>query len=129
VLAGHVAGSPVVFSALAGQRLAAFFIVSGVAWAAGFALPPGAAGAVWVGILGWLLLRHPDLLAWAGPGTSATAVARRALALVVCPFLLIGGRSTIDSSSIAAAVLATGALLLVMWRAGARLDVYLVERV
>ncbi|HEY2432512.1 MAG TPA: hypothetical protein VGI12_07540 [Vicinamibacterales bacterium] len=128
VLAGWVEGSAVVLSALAGRRLAAFFIVSAIAWSCGFALPRGAAGALWMGVLGWLLLRHPDLLSWAGPGTSALAVTRRAMSIVACPFLLIGGPSGIDAASVTAALAASCVLMLTVWRAGRWIDVYLVER-
>jgi hypothetical protein len=125
-LCGYLAGSPVVVSALAGPRLAAFFMVSALAWSAGFALPRGAAGVLWAAVLVWLLVRHPDLLGWAGPASSALGIVRTAAALVVCPFLLIGSR--VGAAPVCAAVGFAVALLLVTWRSGSHLDVYLVER-
>jgi hypothetical protein len=128
VLCGYLVGSPVVVSALAGTRLAAFFIVSALAWSAGFALPRGAAGVLWAAVLVWLLVRHPDLLGWAGPASSALGVVRTAAALVVCPFLLIGSRTGIAAPPVCAAVAFALAWLLITWRSGSVLDVYLVER-
>ena len=56
-------------SAVMGGRAAALFIVSALAWTAGFALARGAAGVVWIAALLGLLLRRTDL-----PGVRARAV-------------------------------------------------------
>ncbi len=124
---GYLVESPATLSAVAGNRLAAFAIVSMVAWSAGFALPRGAAGALWMGALVFLLMRHPDLVSTAAKGT-IVETAKTAGALVVCPFLLLGTRGQIGPAPIAAAVSAAVTLLFSTWRFGARLDVYLVER-
>jgi hypothetical protein len=125
---GYVVGSPAALSAIAGNRLAAFAIVSMVAWCAGFALPRGGAGALWMGALVFLLVRHPNLLGGAVSHASAAATVRTAATLIVCPFLLLGSREPIAPAPIVAAVAAVVALLMTTWRSGAGLDVYLVER-
>lgn len=127
VAAGSVAGSPAAWSAIAGGRVAALFIVSGVAWCAGFALPRGAAGALWMGVLVFLLLRHADLLAQAGSPASASDILRAAGTLVVCPFLLLGTRG-LGPEPVIAASAAVFTTMLFIWRLAAHVDVYLVER-
>jgi len=122
-----VGGSGAAPSALAGTRLCAFLIVSAVAWAAGFGLPRGGAGALWMGGLAVLLLRHADLLLPASTPASPLVMARAAAAVFVCPFLLLGPRGTVGGAAVAVATAAAAALLLVTWRIGARVDVYLVE--
>jgi len=120
--------SPAAWSALAGSRLAALAIVSAVAWVAGFALPRGAGGALWMGVLVALLLRHVDLIAPAADQDSAIAILRAAGALLVCPFLLLGSHAQIGGPAVAAAVGAAVVLLLATMKQGRRLDVFLVER-
>jgi hypothetical protein len=120
----HSAGA---LSALAGSRLVAFWAVSAMAWSAGFLLPRGAGGAIWISLLMTLLLWHPDLL---GAPMSHTpwAIARVAATLVACPFLLLGERVPVGVPHLAAATGLAAVVLLLTWRAGARLDVFLVER-
>jgi hypothetical protein len=120
--------SPAAWSAIAGTRVAAFVIVSAVAWVLGFLLPPGAGGAVWMGVLAALLLRRVDVLASAAAQDSALAILRTAAALVVCPFLLLGTHVQFGLSAVVAAVTTSAVLLLTTIRMGSRLDVYLVER-
>src|SRR5918993_97677 len=73
--AGSLAGSSIATSAIAGARAAALLIVSTLAWAAGFALPRGAAGMLWMALLIVLVTQRADLLAApAGTGPMATSV-------------------------------------------------------
>jgi hypothetical protein len=125
---GFAWASPAAWSALAGSRLAALVIVSAVAWVAGFPLPRGAGGALWMGLLVALLLRHANLLAPAAGQDSAIAILRTAGALVVCPFLLLGAHVRIGGPAVAVAIAVAAVLLLTTIRQGRRLDVFLVER-
>jgi hypothetical protein len=127
-LSGYAWSSPAAWSALTGSRLAAFLIVSALAWAAGFALPRGAAGSLWMGLLVVLLLRHVSLIAPAGVQDSALAILGTAGAVFVCPFLVLGTHAQIGTPAMSAALCAAAALLLVTIRHGRRLDVFLVER-
>jgi hypothetical protein len=118
-------------SALAGRRLVALFVVSAVAWAAGIGSSRGSAGALWTIGLGAALLYRLDLLG-SPPGPrpieSALAVMRHALALLGCPFLLLGSKSPLASGSIPAAAFAAWLVLLLVWRSSEKFDVYLRER-
>jgi hypothetical protein len=126
-LAALRAGNDAALSAFYGSRVAAFWIVSSVAWSVGFLLPRGAGGGIWIGALMVLLLRHADLLASVrSPDTFG--VVRGAATLTLCPFLLLANHVPVGASAIVAAVGLATLLLLVTWRAGARLDVFLVER-
>ncbi len=123
-------GSPSALSALAGGRAAAFFIVSAVAWAAGFALARGAAGVVWSAVLLGLLLGRADLLASSSPLAAGSAVTtvRQAATLVLCPFLLVGNHPAVAPGATCAAALLAAVLLLAVWRRARALDIYLVDR-
>jgi hypothetical protein len=123
---GCFLGSPAATSALMGDRLAAFFVVSAVSWAIGCPLPRGAGGALWMGLLLALMLRRAD---FAAPllGSSPLAVARAAGSILVCPFLLLGGRDH-TGAAVGTSVAAAFFLLLAAWRLGSRADVFLVER-
>jgi hypothetical protein len=125
---GYAWSSPAAWSALAGSRLGAFLIVSAMAWVLGFALPRGAGGVVWMGVLLGLLLRHADLLAPSAAQGSALAIVRTAGALIVCPFLLLGTHVPIGTPALSASLAASAVLLLTTIRLGSRVDVYLVER-
>jgi hypothetical protein len=125
---GVLLRSPAGLSALAGSRAAAFWIVSAIAWPAGFLLPRGAGGGLWIGLLLVLLVWHADLVAPAAAPDSAVAIARGAATLVLCPFLLLGDQLRLGAPSIAAAAGAAAVVLLTTWRFGARLDVFLLER-
>ena len=126
---GSALGSPAAQSAVIGGRAAALFIVSAVAWTAGFALARGAAGVVWVAALLGLLLRRTDLLA-AAPAVSwpSLVALRHAVTLVVCPFLLIGNHLLLAPGAICAATLLAAVPLLVVLRQSSGLDIYLVDR-
>ena len=127
--AGYVFGSPAASSALVGGRAAALFIVSALAWTAGFALPRGAAGVVWAAVLLGLLLRGTDLLAPASALRDSSAIAfGHAVTLLVCPFLLIGNHVLVTPGAICAAALLSSVFLLAAWRLSGRLDIYLVDR-
>lgn len=93
----------------------ALFIVSAVAWTAGFALPRGTAGFVWTAALFALLVRNPRLVSDAS-----------ALAVVFCPFLLLRPAPNPVSGAIAMVIGCTA--LAATCRFGSRLDLYLVER-
>jgi len=129
-LAGYAytLGSPAAWSALAGGRLAAFAIVSIVSWTMGFGLPRGAGGALWMGVLLVLLVRHPDLTPPSAEPRSLLVMARTSAALVLCPFLMLGGHAQIPAAAVAAASAVSGGLLLAAIRMGRRVDVFLVER-
>ena len=125
--AGYALGSPAAASAFVGGRAVALFIVSALAWAAGFALTRGAAGVVWMAVLVGLLVRRIDLLA---PSTFASgdSVLWHAAALLICPFLLVGSRPVIAPAAVWAAALLSAVVLLSVWRRSERLDIYLVDR-
>jgi hypothetical protein len=124
---GYVLGSPAAASAFVGGRAVALFIVSALAWAAGFMLTRGAAGVVWMAVLLGLLVRRVDLLAPAA-FASGDSVLRHAATLLICPFLLIGNRLVIGPAAVCAAALASAVVLLLVWRLSERLDIYLVDR-
>ena len=127
-LAGLCLGSPAAGSALAGVRMVALLMVSAVAWSAGFLLPRGAAGAMWVGMLVAFLIRHADLLpAMTTPGKAVT-ILRHGATLLACPFLLIGAPSRVTMPDVTVAACFAFAVLLCTWRLGSRLDIYLVDR-
>lgn len=125
--AGYVLGSPAAASAFVGSRAAALFIVSALAWSAGFALTRGTAGVVWMAALLGLLLRRVDLLS---PSSFAAgdSVLRHAATLMVCPFLLVGNRLAVGPAAVCAAVLLSAVLLLTVWRLSEGLDIFLVDR-
>jgi hypothetical protein len=127
-VAGHSWSSPAAWSALAGTRLAAFLIVSAMAWTTGFVLPRGAGGSVWMGVLIVLLLRHVTLVPSSGVDESVFGVVKAAGALVICPFLLLGTHVQIGMAAVAAALCSAATLLLLTIRLASRLDVFLVER-
>lgn len=127
--AGYFQGSPMAVSALIGARAAALFIVSALAWAAGFALTRGAAGVVWIAALFGLLIGRADLLSPSSLlASSGWTGLRQTATLVVCPFLLIGTHPAVAPEAICAAALSSAVLLLIVWRLSAGLDIYLVDR-
>jgi hypothetical protein len=125
--AGYVLGSPAAISALVGQRGVALFIVSSLAWAAGFMLTRGAAGVVWMAVLLGLLVRRVDVLA---PSAFAAgeSVLRQAALLMLCPFVLVGNHLAVASAVVWVAALSSAVLLLSVWRLSGGLDIYLVDR-
>jgi hypothetical protein len=94
---------------------AALFIVSAVAWSAGFRLARGTAGFLWTAALFAVLLRNPRLVSDASP-----------LAVVFCPFVLLKPTPNPVSSAIALGTCLT--VLVVACRFGSRLDFFLLER-
>ena len=94
---------------------AALFIVSAVAWSAGFRLTRGTAGFLWTAALFALLVRDPRLVSDASP-----------LAVVLCPFVLLRPTPNPVSSTIALGICFI--LLVVACRFGSRLDFFLLER-
>lgn len=93
----------------------ALFIVSAVAWSAGFALARGTVGFLWTAALFALLLRNARLLSDASP-----------FAVVFCPFLLL--KPAPNPISAAMAIVMGLVALVATCRFGSRLDFYLVER-
>lgn len=127
--AGYFMGSPAAVSALVGGRAVALFIVSALAWTAGFALARGAAGVLWMAALLGLLVRHAELLgSTASLATSSRIVLRHAATLMICPFLLIGNHLVVAPSAVWVAGLLSAVLLLFVWRLSGELDIYLVDR-
>lgn len=125
---GYEQGSPAAWSAIAGSRLAAFLIVSALAWVLGFRLPRGAGGALWMGLLIVMLLRHVELVAPAATRNTPLVVLRTMGAVLVCPYLLLGTHAQIGVPAVLASCAAAVAVLLATIRLGRRMDVYLVER-
>src|SRR5258708_7181660 len=90
---GYFLGSPAALSALVGGRAVALFIVSALAWTAGFTLARGAAGGGWLAALLALLVRRTGLLP---PASLLSASPRTPLPPAVAPFapsVLAGGQS------------------------------------
>lgn len=112
-------------STLAGSRLCALFIVSAIAWAAGFSLPRGAVSVIWSGLLMTLLLRHTPLVA----AVATAGLLRPAAALVACPFLFLAPRPPASVAAVFAAVTLAALPLLWIWRSAASLDIPLVESI
>jgi hypothetical protein len=127
--AGYFQGSPVAVSALVGARAAALFIVSALAWAAGFGLTRGAAGVGWIAVLFGLLIGRADLLS-SSPALAASGWTglRHTATVVVCPFLLIGSHPALAPEAIGAAALSSAVFLLIVLRRSGGLDIYLVDR-
>jgi len=126
---GAVMRSPAAPSAFVGGRLAAFLIVSCVAWAAGFMLPRGAAAVAWLAVLiGFLVERIDLLVASSTPPAGALTFLRHVLTLLACPFLLLGTHPpVVPGSELGAVCVAVSAVLCVL-RAARTLDIYLVDR-
>ena len=128
VSAASLAGTPTVWSAVAGFRAAALVMVSALSWAIGFWLPRGAAGMLWMALLMVLVTQRAELLAVpAGTGPIDTAL-RHTATLIVCPFLLLAARSSLQPVAVHSAVLVPVILLLAVWRRSRALDIYLVDR-
>src|SRR5258708_6788493 len=90
---GYFLGSPAALSALVGGRAVALFIVSALAWTAGFTLARGAAGGVWLAALLALLVRRTDLLPPASMLSASTGTALRHAVTPVALSVLAGGQS------------------------------------
>lgn len=118
-------GSPAAPSAIAGQRAAALFIVSALAWSVGFAFTRGAAGVGWIAALVVLLVRHvsPIAVTDSGAAPSVFTVLRHAATLMLCPFLLIGPAPAVAVGSVPIAVAVSMALLIAICRFADRVDV------
>lgn len=126
--AGFVLGSPTAVSAFVGTRGAGLLIVSSMAWVLGFALPRGAAGMLWMAVLLALLTQRTELLPEASASPGPAIIVRHALTLMLCPFLLVGKHPAVSPGAVAAALLMSIVLLLLVWRHARRLDIYLVDR-
>jgi hypothetical protein len=127
--AGYFLGSPAALSAFVGGRAVALFIVSALAWTAGFTLARGAAGVVWLAALLAIMVRRTDLLPPASMLSASTGtVLRHAATLVLCPFLLVGNHVLVAPDAVWMAALLSFLLLLAVWRFSGRLDISLVDR-
>jgi len=113
VLAAIVRGSAGTTAVICGTA-AAMFIVSAVAWAAGFTLARGTAGFLWTAALFVMLVRRVNVMAAPAP-----------LSYVFCPFLLM---KPVDPFVVLATVLIAAVVLLCVWRRAPWLDIYLLER-
>lgn len=128
VAVASLAGTPLIWPAIAGFRTAALVVVSTLAWSIGFGLPRGAAGMLWVALLMVLVTQRAELLAVpAGSGAIETSI-RQTLTLLACPFLFLADRPTLLPGAVAAAVVWPVVLLLAVWRRSRALDIYLVDR-
>ncbi len=125
---GYFLGSPAALSAFVGGRAVALFIVSALAWTAGFTLARGAAGVVWLAALLALLVRRADLLPPAAMVSASNGtVVRQAATLVLCPFLLVGNHVLVAPDAVCMAALLSSLLLLAVCRFSGRLDISLVD--
>jgi hypothetical protein len=120
-----IARAPAALSAFAGSRAAALTIVSALSWAAGFWLPRGAAGMLWMALLMLLVLQRADLLAVPAGSGAFAAVALHAATLTVCPFLLLGQHPPLAPGAVPGAMVLPILLVWSMWRHSRALDVYL----
>jgi hypothetical protein len=126
-----ISGGGHIMSAVGGRRFLALWMVSAIAWIAGFALARGAAGALWTAGLVAVLLNRTDLLgssSGAAASSSHMLVLRHTAAVIGCPFLLLGAQAPLARGAITAAAFATSICLFGMWRSAARIDVYLRDR-
>lgn len=119
--------APAALSAFAGSRAAALTIVSALSWAAGFWLPRGAAGMLWMALLMLLVLQRAELLAVPAGSGGVVSLAIHAATLTVCPFLLLGQHPPLAPGAVAAAMVLPVLLVWSMWRQSRTLDVYLVD--
>ena len=128
-IVGLAAGSPVPWSALLGDRMAALIIVSAVGWMAGFLLPRGAAGVIWIAALVALLLTRTDVVpAWSQAMERNVALVMHVVAVTLCPFVLIGVHPPLANGSVALALFIVVNAWWLALRLVRRLDVYLVDR-
>jgi hypothetical protein len=126
---GLAAGSPAAWSALLGDRMAALLIVSAVGWMAGFFLPRGAAGVIWIAALVAVLLTRTDVIpAWSQVMQRSVAVVIHAATVMLCPFVLIGVHPPLANGSVLIALFVVGNVWWLALRLTRRLDVYLVDR-
>jgi hypothetical protein len=127
-VAGYLQGSPAAVSALIGARAAALFIVSALAWAAGFTLTRGTAGVLWIAALLGLLIGRVDPMSPSfAPADAGGSLLHQAAILILCPFLLIGNHPAVAPRAIGGAALLSAAVLLIVWRLSRGLDIYLME--
>ena len=128
-IVGLAVGSPAAWSALLGDRMAALIIVSAVGWMAGFLLPRGAAGVIWIAALVALLLTRTDVVpAWSQAMERNVALAMHVVAVTLCPFVLIGAHPPLANGSVAIALFIVVNAWWLALRLVRRLDVYLVDR-
>jgi hypothetical protein len=125
---GLVLGSEAAVSALVGRRLVAFLIVSSVGWVAGYRLPRGAAGVLWMTVLVAVLLQHNLRALSMSLDQGAHTWLRTTAIVLVCPFLLIGDKPPVAALPLIGAVSLSMAALFGAVFATERLDVVLRER-
>jgi hypothetical protein len=128
-ITGLAVGSPAAWSALLGDRMAALVIVSALGWTAGFLLPRGAAGVIWIAALVALLLTRTDVVpTWSLAMERSVAVVIHAVTVTLCPFVLIGVHPPLANGSVLIALGMVGTVWCFALRLTRRLDVYLVDR-
>jgi len=126
--AGLLLGSPAAISALVGQRAVALLIVSSLAWVAGYRLPRGSAGVLWLTLLVAILLQHNLRALSMSLDQGQHGWLWDSVMVVVCPFLLIGDRPIVPAVPLAAASVFSLVTLAAVLAATDRLDVVLRER-
>jgi hypothetical protein len=125
---GYLLGSDAAQSALVGARAAALLIVSLLAWVIGFRSARGAAGVAWLAAMLALLVRRIDLVPPAlNVDNPYLAMLTHAVAVVFCPFLLIGNHPSVAPGAICAALVISTALFLMVLRLSISSDLHLVE--
>lgn len=125
---GAAAGAPDALSAIGGARAAALLIVSALSWAAGFWLPRGAAGMLWMALLMGLVVQRPELLAAPTGAGSVSTLILHIVSLAACPFLLLGQHPPLAPGALAGSLVLSIAAMCAVWRRAAVLDVYLLDR-
>jgi len=114
--AGVATGASATWTRAFGARWAALFIVSALAWVAGFAMARGTAGFLWTAALFATALQRSELLTSVSPAV-----------ILFCPFVLIRN-DPIEAWRIAVAAVLALVTLLLVWRRGRNLDLNLVEQ-
>ena len=128
-ITGLAVGSTAAWSALIGDRMAALVIVSAVGWTAGFLLPRGAAGVIWIAALVTLLLTHTEVVpTWSLAMERSVVVVIHAVTVTLCPFVLIGVHPSLANGSVLIALCLVGTVWWFALRLTCRLDIYLVDR-
>jgi hypothetical protein len=126
--AGLAVGSHAAVSALAGQRAVALLIVSSVAWVAGYRLPRGAAGVLWMTVLVAILLQHNLRALSMSLDQGQHGWLWDTAVILVCPFLLIGDKPVVPTAPLLTATTAALAAVFLAIATTQNLNVVLKER-
>lgn len=115
-------------SAICGRRFIALVIVSNIAWIAGFRLPRGAAGVLWLTLLVAILLQQNLRALSMTINPAFSAWGWDVLVLLVCPFVLIGDKPAVPSAVLGGAAALSCLAVWCVVSATTRLNVLLVDR-